>query len=132
MTNFYSEIKELLNQQVNLLKKEDLIKEVAQIEEAQGKDTLTIGKLQSFILKLYEIAEQQDYLNRKNAITPIQRINEIPQIYQAIKLLIDTAVDLKISELENITNQEELSKWMAFLPKSSYANITSLDELKKQ
>ncbi|AWN73109.1 hypothetical protein LEAN103870_04885 [Legionella anisa] len=110
----YDLAKKYIRSQISLPQKDNLIAELEYIEKSDDKLSL----LPNFILKLYDIAEQQNYLNRENASVPIQRIAECPPIYQAIKILTDAAVQLKIEWLQQIKTQEQLNQLIAIFPQN--------------
>lgn len=121
----YDLAKKHLEAQKSLPEKDSLIAELENIQKSDNQ----LPVIQKFILKLYDIAEEQDYLKRKNASTPIQKIAEYPPIYQAIKSLTDTAVQLKLKEFDKIQTEAQFNQFVDFLPKN--LNINSRESLIK-
>ncbi|KTD43415.1 hypothetical protein [Legionella quateirensis] len=108
----YDLVTKYIEKQTSLPQKNILLAELEHIQQC----THELPLLQEFILKLYDVAEKENYLNRDNANSPIQKLAEYPPIYQAIKSLVDYAVQLKLNELEHIESLEQLHQFKAYLP----------------
>ncbi|MBL7481217.1 hypothetical protein [Legionella bononiensis] len=118
----YDLVTKYIEKQTSLPQKNILLAELEHIQ--QCTDELPL--LREFILKLYDIAEKKKFLNRVNASSPIQKITEYPPIYQAIKSLVDYAVQLKVKEYNQITTQEQLNQFLVFFPANLRFNTREL------
>ena len=106
----YDLVTKYIEKQTSLPQKNILLAELEHIRLCTDE----LHLLGEFILKLYERAEKENYLNRVNASSPIQKIAEYPPIYLAIKRLVDYAVQLKLKEYYYITTQEQLNQFLVF------------------